>query len=177
MRNASSGGSLHFGPEGPPVEMTWVEARNLRKAPTNAQRDKRVTEQLASGGRDRRPTPCPWSVTATGHDAVRCRRPCSLSLPLSASRTLIDAKCGWWSIGSARLAAFLIPCHPERACEPRGPPLEVNGHCSLASARLRLPDTVPGHGHRSRGRSRTKPPRKTRSCGNDPTPPGHPRRL
>jgi hypothetical protein len=55
----------------------------------------------------------------------------SLALSLSASWALVDAKCGWWRTTSARLAAFLIPCHPERACESRGPPLEVKGLHSI----------------------------------------------
>jgi hypothetical protein len=84
------------------------------------------------------------SVDRDGYGTRRCSLSLPLPLPLSASKTLTDAKCGWRSTGSARLAAFLIPCHPERACESRGPRLEVNGHCSLVPARLRLPDTVPG---------------------------------
>jgi hypothetical protein len=76
-----------------------------------------------------------------GTRRCRCRCRCSLSLPLSASGTLIDAKGRCWTTGSARLAAFLIPCHPERACESRGPPHEANGHCSLVAARQRIPGT------------------------------------
>jgi hypothetical protein len=57
---------------------------------------------------------------------------------------------------AVRLAAFLIPCHPERACESRGPPLEATGPHST-----RHPDAGPatasGHGHRTRCRSRTEP--------------------
>jgi hypothetical protein len=56
--------------------MTWVEVRNLREAPTNRRCDGRMTERLASAGRDRRPTPCRWTVTATEPDAVRCRYRC-----------------------------------------------------------------------------------------------------
>jgi hypothetical protein len=64
------------------VEVTWVELRNLREAPTNARCDARVTERLASGGRDRGPTPCPWTVTATGHDAVAAPDAVAVAAPV-----------------------------------------------------------------------------------------------
>jgi predicted nucleic acid-binding Zn-ribbon protein len=69
-----------------------------------------------------------------GHRHARHTTECGSATGVAARKTrpiepvaVVGVLGGRADLAKARLATFLIPCHPERACESRGPPLEVNG--------------------------------------------------